>query len=68
MLCDDLEGWNGAATERETHEGGDICTQIADSLHCTAEPNATLQSNYTPIKIKTRANKTVNFFKLKHFK
>lgn len=36
VLCDDLEGWNGAVTERETLEGGDICTQVADSLRCTA--------------------------------
>ena len=31
-------------------EGGNICTHIAASLHCTAETNIILQSNYTPIK------------------
>ena len=35
---------------REVHEGGDVCTHIADSLHYTAETNATLLSNYIPIK------------------
>ena len=27
---------------KEIQEGGDICTHIADSLHCTAETNRTL--------------------------
>ena len=31
---------------REVPEGGDICLHITDSLHCTAETNTTLQSNY----------------------
>ena len=39
MLCDDLDGWEGS---REALEGGDICMQIADSLHCTAETNIAL--------------------------
>ena len=51
MLCDDLEGWNGGVSDRETHEGEDIRTQI-DSLRCTEETNTTLRSNYTPIKKK----------------
>ena len=29
MLCDDLEGWDGAG--REVQEGGDICILMADS-------------------------------------
>ena len=49
VRCDDLEGWNGGVSDRETHGGGDIHTQIADSLRCTEETN-TLRSNYTPIK------------------
>ena len=36
MLCDDLEGLAGI----EGWEGADICTHVADSLHCTAETNA----------------------------
>ena len=31
---------------KEVPEGGDICLHITDSLHCTAETNTTLQSNY----------------------
>ena len=42
-------GGNGAGSV-EVHEGGDVCTYIADSLGCTAESNTTLWSNYTPIK------------------
>lgn len=38
-FCDDLEGMGvGVGWEGGT-EGGDICTQIADSHHCTAETN-----------------------------
>ena len=37
---------------REAQGGGDICIHIADSLHCTAETNSTLKSNYPPIKNK----------------
>ena len=42
MLCDDLEVWDGGAGGREVQEGEDICTHIADSLHCVAETNTTL--------------------------
>ena len=42
MLCDDLEGWDGAGGGKETQEGVDICIHTADSLHCTAETNTTL--------------------------
>ena len=40
MLCDDLDRQDGGG--QEVQEGGDICIHIADSLHCTAETNATL--------------------------
>ena len=46
MFCDDLDGWGG----REVQEEGDIGIHIADSLHCTAENNTSLYSNFTPIK------------------
>ena len=36
-LCDDLEGRDGG-----WWQGGDVCGQIANSLHCTAETNSTL--------------------------
>ena len=36
---------------RKAQEGGDVYLQIDDSLHCTAETNTTLQSNYTSIKM-----------------
>ena len=49
VLCDDLDGQDGGDWG-EVQEGGDICIHIADSLHCTAETNTTLQSNCTPIK------------------
>ena len=42
----DLDGWNG----REVQEGGAIRIQRANSLHCIAEVNTTLWSNYIPIK------------------
>ena len=38
--------------EREAQDGGDTCIHIADLLHCTAETNPTVESNYTPIKNK----------------
>ena len=40
-LCDDLEGWDEWG-ERDVQEGGDVCIQIADSLHSTPEINMTL--------------------------
>ena len=33
--------------EKEVQEGGDVCVCIPDLLHCTAQTNTTLQSNYT---------------------
>ena len=42
VLCDDLEvGW-GRGGEREVQEEGEMCTHIADWLHCRAETNTTL--------------------------
>ena len=35
---------------REVQERGDIWKHTADSLHCTAENNTALESNYIPIK------------------
>ena len=39
---------------RKVQEGGVVYTQIDDSLHCTAETNTILQSNYTSIKMLKR--------------
>ena len=39
---------------KEVQEGGDICTDVADSLCCAAETNTTLQSNYSPILKKRK--------------
>ena len=39
MLCDDLDGWDGAGGGMEALEGGYICVHTADSLRCTAETN-----------------------------
>ena len=41
MPCDNLEGWEEEGGQ-EVQEGGNICIQIADSLHGTAETNTTL--------------------------
>ena len=30
-LCVNPEGWDGEGDGREVHEGGDICTPVADS-------------------------------------
>ena len=39
--------------------GRDICIHIADSLHCTAETNTTLSSNYPLFKSKYLFLKTL---------
>ena len=39
--------WRGG---REAREEGDMCVRVADSRHCIAEINTTLQSKYTPKK------------------
>ena len=41
MLCDDLDGGG-----REAQKGGDICTDIADSLKFTAETNNVVKLLY----------------------
>ena len=43
--CDGLEEWDGAG--RSKREGKYVYR--ADSLHCAAETNTTLNSNHTPI-------------------
>ena len=40
-------------------EGGNVCKHVADSRCCIAETNATLQSNYTPIKNKLKTEKSL---------
>ena len=52
MLCDDLQGWDGGRVAGRLKRK-DICIHIADSHCCTTETNATLYSNYTPIKKRT---------------
>ena len=44
---------------REAQEGKGTRIHIADSLHCTAESNTILSSNYTPIKINVSASSLV---------
>ena len=48
VLYGDLD-WRDGGAGREAHEGGDMCTHIADSLFCIAETSKTLHSNYTLI-------------------
>ena len=50
----------GRGVGGDVQEGGDICIHIADSGCCTAETNTTLQSNYTPIMIRTKIKKNSN--------
>ena len=38
----------GMGDGRETQEGGEICIHIADSLHCLAETNTTLEKAVAP--------------------
>ena len=52
MLCDSLDGWDGAGGGREVQEGGDMCILMADSHCCMAETNTTMESNYLSIKNK----------------
>ena len=51
-LCINLAGWDGEGGGRAVHEGGDICTPMADSGWCLTENNKILQSNYPSIKKK----------------
>ena len=56
VLCGDLNG-------KEIQNRGHLCTCITDSLCNTAGTHATLQRNYTPIKI----NKQFCYFKKNFF-
>ena len=51
----------GRGSGREAQEGVDICIQIADSSCCTAETNATMESNYTPISKEKHVWKTLPY-------
>ena len=42
LWVDSRGGMGGVGGGREAQEGGDICTHIAESLHCRAEINTTL--------------------------
>ena len=42
LSSDDLHKWDGGMGGREVQEGGDICINIDDTFHCTAEINTTL--------------------------
>ena len=44
MLCDDLEGWDGAGggSRGMRCEAMDGCIYMADALHCRVETNTTL--------------------------
>ena len=53
MLCGDLNG-------QEFLKRGDILTSISDSLYCTAGNN-TLESNFTPVKLKKKRDKQQGF-------
>ena len=41
----------GDLNTKEVQKGGDACIYVADSFYCTVETSATLESNYTPIKV-----------------
>ena len=42
VLCGVLEVWaEQGVARREAQKRGDICTHLADSLHCTAKTNTT---------------------------
>lgn len=43
--------WRGGTGQvgREAQGGGAVCIHATDSLHCTAESNTALSSNYTPM-------------------
>ena len=52
VLRGNLEWWDGVGCGREAQKGGAVGILMADSHCCMAETNATLQSNYPPIKKK----------------
>ena len=51
MLCDILEGWDGAGDGRQIQEGGDICIPVADS--CVAETNTIYEPIFLQLKKKS---------------
>ena len=54
VLCDDLERWGvGVVGGREVQQRGDMGILTADSLHSTAETNATLKAIILQFKKKT---------------
>ena len=55
MHCDDLGG-----PGREAQEEGDMCTQAADSLHCTAGPTRNPKA-ITPTPPKKESGKHTSF-------
>ena len=61
VLSDKLEGWNGVGSGKEVQDGGDMCVPVADSFSHTAETNTVLQSNYPPIKNKSRKHRYFQF-------
>ena len=53
VLCDDLERWGvGVVGGREVQQRGDMGILTADSLHSTAETNATLKAIILQLKKK----------------
>ena len=52
--------------EGEVQEGGGICINIADSLHCTEETITTFKSNNPPPKKKQYAHENLfnNYYSL----
>ena len=59
MLCDGLEGWDGACG-RQVQERGKKYIYTADSLCCRAETNTIFQSNCILIKIIKFLNKQLS--------
>ena len=61
MLCDNLEGWDGARGGRKVRDGGDMCILIADSCCCMAEANKHCKAIIFQLKnIKERESYPVN--------
>ena len=50
MLWGDLDGWDGVGKRETSKREGIYVYILDDSLHCIAETNTILQSNYMPIK------------------
>jgi len=65
VLCDGLEERDGGRWE--VHKGGDICTRVADSLHCTVETNYYRNYNCSVTK-QFLSNKEQHAGKIQHKK